>query len=122
MFLYYGGFNITNIILLVVYLISGIFGLFVGDIALGDKRRKREEQEKAKAEEMMLEAKRRDEQEIEKITRRQSGPDDTSTGKDFDDDFDFDNYVSDIDRSPSQSTEDEIDDILNEYGSSGSKY
>lgn len=118
MFLYYGGFNLTNILLLVVYLISGIFGLFVGDIALGDKRRKREEQERAEAEEMMLKAKRRDDIEKEKIAQNQS-PSETSNS---DDDFDYSKYLSDIDKSDSQSTEDEIDDILSEYGSSHNKY
>lgn len=29
----------TNLILLVVYLVAGIFGLFLGDLAFGDKRR-----------------------------------------------------------------------------------
>ncbi len=41
MMIYAGGFsNPTNIILLVVYLIAGIFGLFLGDLAFGDARRK----------------------------------------------------------------------------------
>ena len=64
MMIYAGGFtNFTNIILLVVYLIAGIFGLFLGDLAFGDERRKREKKEKQAAEELLLQAKRRDERE-----------------------------------------------------------
>ena len=67
MMIYAGGFsNVTNIILLVVYLIAGIFGLFLGDLAFGDERRKREKKEKQAAEEMLLQAKRHDEREREK--------------------------------------------------------
>ena len=70
MLIYYGGFNLPNIILLAVYLVAGIFGLFVGDIALGDKRRKKEAEEKAEAEALMLEAKRPDEIERKKENHR----------------------------------------------------
>lgn len=108
MFLYYGGINFVNILLLIVYLIAGIFGLFVGDVALGDKRRAQEKAEKEKAEEMMLEAKRRDERENEKLKQR-------SSQSEWDDDFDYDRYLSDIDKAPFESNEAEIDDILNEY-------
>lgn len=108
MLIYNNGFqssNITtNLILLVVYLVAGIFGLFLGDLALGDERRKREQKEKAEAEEMLLEAKRRDEAVLEKLT-----------GSSDDDDFDYDKYLSDIDKEPQGSSESEIDDILNEY-------
>lgn len=52
MLIYNGGFaskNITtNLILLVVYLVAGIFGLFLGDLAFGDKRRKQEKKKKKK--------------------------------------------------------------------------
>ena len=42
MIIYCGGFsNITNIILLGVYLVAGIFGLFLGDLALETKGTKR---------------------------------------------------------------------------------
>ena len=45
MLIYNGGFSSgtlsTNLILLVVYLVSGIFGLFLGDLAFGDKRRQK---------------------------------------------------------------------------------
>lgn len=110
MLIYYGGFNLVNIILLAVYLVAGIFGLFVGDIALGDNRRKKEEEEKAEAEAVLLEANRRDEIEREKRERKES-----SSSYD-DDDFDYDKYLSDIDQ-PKNSIDDEIDDILSEYGS-----
>ena len=142
MFLYYGGINLPNILLLVVYLVAGMFGLFIGDIALGDKRRQREEKEKAEAEEMLLEAKRRDEREREKMTdfdglttgNRQSSkktapkrqpsakqPSGThrasvkETKSDNYDDFDYDKYLSDIDKRTAVN-ESEIDDILSEYG------
>lgn len=152
MFLFYGGVNLTNIILLVVYLVAGMFGLFIGDMALGDKRKEREEQEKAEAEEMMLEAKRRDEREIKRIERREAAANrqnaqqrrnprrpaqqnrnstarqntprrapSTSAARptrrpaDYDD-FDYDKYLSDIDRKPKNSNEAEIDAILNEFG------
>ena len=112
MFIYYGGFNLANIILLFVYLVSGIFGLFLGDMVLGDKRKQQERAEQAEAEELMLRAKRRDEAVRERMAKKES----PSTYTD-DDDFDYDRYLSDIDRSPSNSIESEIDDILNEYGS-----
>lgn len=110
MLIYYGGFNLPNIILLAVYLVSGIFGLFVGDIALGDKRRQKEAEEKAEAEALMLEAKRRDEIEREKREKNESS-------QSYDnDDFDYEKYISDIDK-PVTATDAEIDDILSEYGS-----
>lgn len=63
MIIYAGGFTeITNIVLLFVYLVAGIFGLFLGDLAFGDERRKREKREKQAAEEVLLQANRRDEQ------------------------------------------------------------
>ena len=110
MLIYYGGFNLPNISLLAVYLVSGIFGLFVGDIALGDKRRQKEAEEKAEAEALMLEAKRRDEIEREKREKNESS-------QSYDnDDFDYEKYISDIDK-PVTATDAEIDDILSEYGS-----
>ena len=61
MLIYNGGFSSstlsTNLILLVVYLVAGIFGLFLGDLAFGDKRRQKEKAEQEEAEEMLLEAK-----------------------------------------------------------------
>lgn len=113
MMIYAGGFgNPTNIILLVVYLISGIFGLFLGDLAFGDARRKQEKKEKQAAEELLLQAKRRDEREKQRManenarTRRaenvQRASNDevrsTSRTNIDDDDFDYDKYMSDIDR------------------------
>ncbi len=114
MLIYYGGFNLANIILLFVYLVSGIFGLFLGDMVLGDKRKKQEEAEKAEAEELMLKAKRRDEAVREKMAQKSSSYD---AYDDFEDDFDYDSYLSDIDRTDTSSIESEIDDILSEYGS-----
>lgn len=114
MLIYYGGFNLPNIILLFVYLVSGIFGLFLGDMVLGDKRKKQEEAEKAEAEELMLKAKRRDEAVREKMAQKSSSYD---AYDDFEDDFDYDSYLSDIDRTDTSSIESEIDDILSEYGS-----
>ena len=114
MLIYYGGFNLPNIILLFVYLVSGIFGLFLGDMVLGDKRKKQEEAEKAKAEELMLKAKRSDEAVREKMAQKSSSYD---AYDDFEDDFDYDSYLSDIDRTDTSSIESEIDDILSEYGS-----
>lgn len=109
MLLYYGGFHpkyiFTNIVLLAVYLSSGIFGLFLGDIVFGDKRKKREAEEKAEAEEYMLKVKRRDEQNKAQET-------DDSFDSDSDDDFDYSRYSSDIDRD----FDSEIDDILSEFG------
>lgn len=143
MFIYGGGIELGNILLLAVYLVAGIFGLFIGDIALGDKRRQREEQEKAEAEEMMLEAKRRDERERERMSdleglttgdrhpskkaapkrqpysKQSSNVHSTRASKQpekmSDDDFDYDKYMSEIDRRTSVD-EAEIDDILSEYG------
>ena len=125
MMIYAGGFgNPTNIILLVVYLISGIFGLFLGDLAFGDARRKQEKKEKQAAEELLLQAKRRDEREKQRManenarTRRaenvQRASNDevrsTSRAKIDDDDFDYDKYMSDIDKML-----DDMDDGKTEY-------
>ncbi len=133
MFLFYGGVNVTNIILLIVYLVAGLFGLFIGDLALGDKRREKEKQAQAQAEEMMLEAKRRDERELEKLAAEGKQADKEvrqpqrhtannssyhtkpQTESKSTDDFDYDKYLSDIDKKNNDS-EAEIDDILNEYG------
>ena len=114
MFIYNGGFSVTNVILLVTYLFAGILGLFLGDIVLGDKRHAKEEEEKAEAEKMLLEAKRRDEKNKEKFMSKKEA--DIIIADD--DDFDYCKYVSDIDKTPVSSTEDEIDAILGEYGSS----
>lgn len=119
MMIYAGGFtNFTNIILLVVYLIAGIFGLFLGDLAFGDERRKREKKEKQAAEELLLQAKRRDERERELHSESGSAPQRTrterprrpqqSTGsryaqpsraaqEDSDDDF-YSRYTADMDK------------------------
>ncbi len=68
MLIYYGGFSqFTNIVLLIVYLVAGIFGLFLGDLAFGDERRKKEKKEQEEVEELLLQAKRRDEREIKKM-------------------------------------------------------
>lgn len=138
MLIYNGGFSSgtlsTNLILLVVYLVSGIFGLFLGDLAFGDKRRQKEKAEQQETEEMLLEARRREKQELETMTKssrkteknphrqerrpskpaRIATPVQQETGKDIDDDFDYDKYLSGIDRKQ-DSSESEIDDILNEY-------
>ena len=76
MLIYNGGFSSgtlsTNLILLVVYLVAGIFGLFLGDLAFGDKRRQKEKAEQEEAEEMLLEAKRREKEELENIHQAKS--------------------------------------------------
>ena len=75
MMIYAGGFsNPTNIILLVVYLIAGSFGLFLGDLAFGDARRKQEKKEKQAAEELLLQAKRRDEREKQRMAEESERP------------------------------------------------
>ena len=133
MLIYNGGFSSgtlsTNLILLVVYLVAGI-----GDLAFGDKRRQKEKAEQQETEEMLLEARRREKQELETMTKssrkteknphrqerrpskpaRRATPVQQETGKDIDDDFDYDKYLSGIDRKQ-DSSESEIDDILNEY-------
>ena len=138
MLIYNGGFSSgtlsTNLILLVVYLVSGIFGLFLGDLAFGDKRRQKEKAEQQETEEMLLEARRREKQELETMTKssrkteknphrqerrpskpaRRATPVQQETVKDIDDDFDYDKYLSAIDRKQ-DSSESEIDDILIEY-------
>ena len=89
MLIYNGGFTqIQNLVLVFVYLVAGIFGLFLGDLAFGDERRKREKKEKQAAEDMLMQAKRHDEQEKERfaesairkkpapksVTKRQTAP------------------------------------------------
>ncbi len=109
--IYSGGFRPTNLILLFVYLVAGIFGQFLGDLAFGDERRKKEKQERAEQEKLMLRAKRRDERErrrMESESRENSvaerhDPDDEeiqapSRPSIDDDDFDYDKYLADIDR------------------------
>lgn len=132
MMIYAGGFsNPTNIILLVVYLIAGIFGLFLGDLAFGDARRKQEKKDKQAAEELLLQAKRRDEREKQRMAEESELPlrrtqashsqrtshsprgahssrasqrtprtaeKRASSPRDIDDDFDYDKYMSDIDK------------------------
>lgn len=106
MLIYNGGFQITNIILLVAYLVAGIFGLFIGDIAFGDKRRQAEAEADKRAEAKLLKAKRRGE----------SLPAEPVKVEDSfeEDDFDFGAY----DSKSKYATESEIDDILSEFGSS----
>lgn len=119
MFIYNGGFaNPTNIILLIVYLVAGIFGLFLGDLVFGDERHKKEKQDQKKAEEVLLRAKRRDERENRRMSRESSQPqrerrqrpsanessrEETYSAaeksyEDDVDDFDYDKYMSDIDK------------------------
>ena len=116
MLIYYGGFNFANIILLAVYLIASIFGLFLGDIALGDKRRQKEKKEQEEAEKVLLEEKRKADAELERITEESAQAKNDSGSYGGDDDFDYSNYASNTDKAPTHSTEDEIDAILNEYG------
>ena len=106
--IYSGGFSATNLILLFVYLVAGIFGQFLGDLAFGDERRKKEKQEQAEQEQLMLRAKRRDEREKLRMERenkrrvavknqeRETRTDHTPAIDD--DDFDYDKYMADIDR------------------------
>ena len=112
--IYSGGFRITNLILLFVYLVAGIFGQCLGDLAFGDERRKKEKQERAEQEKLMLRAKRRDENERRRMSHdserrtpaerreRQAAPpkEEASPRKPSvdDDDFDYDKYMADIDR------------------------
>ena len=109
--IYSGGFRPTNLILLFVYLVAGIFGQFLGDLAFGDERRKKEKQERAEQEKLMLRAKRRDERERrrmesesrENTVAERNNPDDEeiqapSRPSIDDDDFDYDKYLADIDR------------------------
>ena len=117
MLIYNGGFHLTNIILLVAYLISGIFGLFVGDIAFGDKRKKAEAEAEAEAEERLLAAKRRNEEFVNEKAAEAEAPKAVETKYDLnddDDDFDYSKYAS----TDKVTDESEIDDILNEFGSS----
>lgn len=106
--IYSGGFRATNLILLFVYLVAGVFGQFLGDLAFGDERRRKEKQEKAEQEKLMLRAKRRDErvrQRMEREARDYSAAerydvdyDEDRTPSPGDDDFDYDKYMADIDR------------------------
>lgn len=120
MFIYNGGFgNATNIILLIVYLVAGIFGLFLGDLVFGEERHKKEKQDEKKAEEVLLRAKRRDERENRRMSResaqssrerrprpartadsgnRTARTTTTTRPSADDDDFDYDKYMSDIDK------------------------
>ena len=100
--------------MLFVYLVAGIFGQFLGDLAFGDERRKKEKQEKQEQEKLMLRAKRRDERErlrMEREAREETHteaerydyddePLDEKPGRQSidDDDFDYDKYMADIDR------------------------
>ncbi len=138
MLIYFGGFTITNIILIVVYLVAGIFGMFLGDLAFGEERRKREQKEKREAEEIMLQANRRDAYEREKMQKNRAESQERSVQKKpqrpnrpnpqsqrtrkpeqkvarNDDDFNYDKYVADIDKH--SSAEDEIDAILRDLHS-----
>lgn len=107
--IYSGGFSGTNLILLFVYLIAGIFGQFLGDLAFGDERRKKEKREQEEQEKLMLRAKRRDEREKQRMAQGEKYNDysdlkedkeepSRSRSKLDDDDFDYDKYMADIDR------------------------
>ena len=108
--IYCGGFTPTNLILLFVYLVAGIFGQFLGDLAFGDERRKKEKQEQQEQEKLMLRAKRRDERERQRMERESEEetfaerydyddePEEKAASSIDDDDFDYDKYMADIDR------------------------
>lgn len=109
--IYSGGFRVTNLILLFVYLVAGIFGQFLGDLAFGDERRKKEKHEQAEQEKLMLRAKRRDEREKQRM-EREAREERAHVSERYDvdyeedepksefeqDDFDYDKYMADIDR------------------------
>ena len=117
--IYSGGFRATNLILLFVYLVAGIFGQFLGDLAFGDDRRKKEKQDQAEQEKLMLRAKRRDERERKRMESEAEGEehiaerydvdyDEEPTSTMNDDDFDYDKYMADIDKMLDEDSESEI--------------
>ena len=119
MLIYNGGFHLTNIILLVAYLISGIFGLFVEKKieVVYSLRKKAEAEAEAEAEERLLAAKRRNEEFVNEKAAEAEAPkavEATYDLNDDDDDFDYSKYAS----TDKVTDESEIDDILNEFGSS----
>ncbi len=117
--IYSGGFRATNLILLFVYLVAGIFGQFLGDLAFGDDRRKKEKHDRAEQEKLMLRAKRRDERERKRMESEPEGEeyiaerydvdyDEEPSGPMNDDDFDYDKYMADIDKMLDEESESEI--------------
>ena len=117
--IYSGGFRATNLILLFVYLVAGIFGQFLGDLAFGDDRRKKEKQDQAEQEKLMLRAKRRDERERKLMENEAEGEEHIAERYDVDydegpsstmndDDFDYDKYMADIDKMLDEDSESEI--------------
>ena len=118
MFFYLGGFSLFSIILLALYLVAGIFGLFLGDLVFGEERHKKEKQDQKEAEAVLLRAKRRDERESRRMTRESTvnsarrareaemAKEKSSEEKPAaekapsidEDDFDYDKYLSDIDK------------------------
>ncbi len=117
--IYSGGFRATNLILLFVYLVAGIFGQFLGDLAFGDDRRKKEKQDQAEQEKLMLRAKRRDERERKRMESEAEGEEHIAERYDVDydeepsstmndDDFDYDKYMADIDKMLDEDSESEI--------------
>ena len=108
--IYSGGFSGTNLILLFVYLVAGVFGQFLGDLAFGDERRKKEKREQEEQERLMLRAKRRDEREKQRMAREGGTRSDYSDLREErnrssrrradpnEDDFDYDKYMADIDK------------------------
>ena len=117
--IYSGGFRATNLILLFVYLVAGIFGQFLGDLAFGDDRRKKEKQDQAEQEKLMLRAKRRDERERKRMESEAEGEEHIAERYDVDydeepsstmndDDFDYDKYMADIDKMLDDDSESEI--------------
>lgn len=117
--IYSGGFRATNIILLFVYLVAGIFGQFLGDLAFGDDRRKKEKQDKSEQEKLMLRAKRRDERERKRMESEPEGEEYVAERYDVDydeepsnlmndDDFDYDRYMADIDKMLDEGSESEV--------------
>ena len=124
MFIYLGGFTWFSVILLALYLVAGIFGLFLGDLVFGEERHKKEKEDQKKAEDVLLRAKRRDERESRRAGRthapaakrkasnpapaeavqnnksdnRAETPAAAKSPAVDEDDFDYDKYMSDIDK------------------------
>ena len=109
--IYSGGFRPTNLILLFVYLIAGIFGQFLGDLAFGDERRKKEKHEQAEQEKLMLRAKRRDERERRRM-EMESQEESVAERYDVDYDDDYDTDYHDHGDSAADSAADSVADSV----------
>lgn len=118
--LIYNGISASNVILVAIYLVSSILGLFIGDMFFSSKRKPEEppldvdldieESTPVVTENVKSEVK----EPVKKTPKTQKKPSSANSRKSNSSDDFFENYSSDNHSDPKSSAEDEIDKILKE--------